>query len=420
MMNIRRTTWNFVASNQLCFGPGSIGAVGGWINRHKFNRVLVVTDLRLEKNAATQMLQTAIDQSNAQSMINTGGSESPTIETAKDIADAASEFGADLLIGLGGGSNLDLAKTVSLFAANDEATTTQLFADINSTALLRIPPSHQSIPTIAIPTTAGSGSEATDAAQIRTSAASLPKMILGEPLRPIAAFVDPQLALTCPEEVTAASGMTALASAIEAYLATNFFQFPEDLDSGLPFEGNHPLGDLYAERAISLIGPSFKSVAQDPDHLASRTSLGLGASLAGSAAANCGRSLTHALANAIRSQCSCKYGQAMALVLPHVLRFWSDTRAKRIGKLAELLGIDGASKLSESDAIDATIEFIEALSGALGLPRSAADLSNNNSTRSNIAENAMQLTAMIELSPKTVTQSDIEKILSQCGFKADN
>lgn len=419
MMNIRRTTWNFVASNQLCFGPGSIGAVGGWINRHNFNRVLVVTDLRLEKIAATQMLQTAIDQSNAQSMINTGGSESPTIETAKDIADAASEFGADLIIGLGGGSNLDLAKTVSLIAANDEATE-QFFADINSTALLRIPPSRQSIPTIAIPTTAGSGSEATDAAQIGTSSGSLPKMILGEPLRPIAAFVDPQLALTCPEEVTAASGMTALASAIEAYLATNFFQFPEDLVSGLPFEGNHPLGDLYAERAISLIGPSLKSVAQDPDHLASRTSLGLGASLAGSAAANCGRSLTHALANAIRSQCSCKYGQAIALVLPHVLRFWSDTRAKRIGKLAELLGIDGASNLSESDAIDATIEFIEGLRDAHGLPRSAADLSNNNSTRANIAKNAMQLTAMIELSPKTVTQSDIEKILSQCGFKADN
>jgi alcohol dehydrogenase class IV len=230
-------------------------------------------------------------------------------------------------------------------------------------------------------------------------------------LRPLAAIVDPQLTISCPSRVSAESGMDALTQAIEAYLVANFYGFPEDFEHGLAYEGNHPLGDLYAEKAIELIGKNLPQVVEEPDHLGARSGMALAATLAGTAFSTCGVCLVHALEYPVGAKYGGSHGVGNAILLPNVMRFWLPERQTRLAKIAGLLGVPNVDRMATDEAAEAAIEAVEYLRNSVNLPTTLTEIGGKPEDLVNLAEMAMSFQRLTRLSPRTTTKQDLENIL---------
>ena len=168
-------------------------------------------------------------------------------------------------------------------------------------------------------------------------------------LRPRFAVVDPKLTLSCPRKVTADSGIDALTHAIEAYTAVDNADFPLPPGETSLYQGRHPLGDCLAEKAISLIGANLPRAVEQPNDLAAREAMSLGAMLAGLAFSNVGVAMVHALEYPIGAATHCSHGAGNGLLLPYVMRYNLVGRERQFARIAELLGQD-VSGVSEKEA----------------------------------------------------------------------
>src|SRR5205085_8786790 len=174
-----------------------------------------------------------------------GGEPEPSMRAAEACIELARPFRPDALLGLGGGSNMDLAKIAATVLAHGGGPRDYVGDD-------KIPgPVH---PLLCVPTTAGTGSEVSAAAVLTDTDSKMKVGILSNYLRPRVALVDPLLTVSCPPRVTADSGIDALTHAIEAYTAVDNEEFPLPAEERTIYQGRHPLGDVLAERAIQLIG----------------------------------------------------------------------------------------------------------------------------------------------------------------------
>ena len=176
------------------------------------------------------------------------------------------------MVGLGGGSNMDLAKIAATLLAHGGTPQTFVGDD-------RIP--GPITPLICVPTTAGTGSEVSAASVLTDTENKMKVGILSNYLRPRVAIVDPLLTVSCPPRVTADSGIDALTHAIEAYTAVANAEIPLPEGERSVYQGKHPMGDMVAEKAITLIGKHLRRAVSHPDDLAAREGMALGATLAG-------------------------------------------------------------------------------------------------------------------------------------------
>lgn len=220
----------------------------------------------LEEVGLVAHVVAAIKQTEATATLFLDGEVEPSTATVASVVNSASEFQPDLFVALGGGSNMDLAKAAAAAFSHNCCAETLFGYDMVPGPIT---------PLVCLPTTAGTGSEVSHAAVIRNVETGKKASILSQHIRPEVALVDPYLTLSCPAKVTAESGMDALTHAIEAFLVKNFYLFDDDPQQGLAFEGNHPLGDMYAEGAIRLIALSLERATEDPLDLSAR-SHGLG------------------------------------------------------------------------------------------------------------------------------------------------
>ena len=400
--SLKRTTWNFFSGSQLTFGPGAIGTLAGVLRRGKSERVLVVSDQVLCGAGIVAQAEVAIQQTSSTMEIFRDGEIEPSIETVGKLIGVANEFQPDLFVAIGGGSNMDLAKAAA--AAFSNQCKVESFFGFDQVM-------GHATKVVCIPTTAGTGSEVTHSAILKKSATGSKAAILSQQIRPAVAIVDPQLTLSCPPQVSAESGIDALTHAIEAYLVRNFFAFSEDFDQGLPYEGNHPLGDMYAEKAIRLIGRHLQRVVDDPENLAARSGMALAATLAGVAFSSCGVSLAHALEYPIGSKYQCSHGVGNGVVLPAVMQYWSHTRQARVAQIADFLGVDQAEEMPAVEAADAAIGWVRELRERIGLPTGLSAVGGNETDIAGLANTAMSLERLVALSPITPTLKDMTGIL---------
>ena len=403
MDTLKRTTWNFFSGGQLTYGPGATGTLAAVIGRRDAGRVLVVGDQPLQEAGVVGQVEAAIAQTPAKVELFLDGEVEPSIATAEKLVQIGREFCPDLIVAVGGGSNMDLAKAVSAVLAHDVELESLFGFD-------RVP--GQTVPLVCLPTTAGTGSEVTQSAVLKSSVTGKKTSIQSQFLRPEVAIVDPQLTLSCPEKVTAESGMDALTHAIEAYLVTNFYTLGEDFQHGLAYEGNHPMGDLFAEKAITMIGKSLQQVVQDPDHLAARSAMSLAATYAGYAFASCGVCLAHAMEYPIGARYGSSHGVGNALLLPGVMRFWLPQRTSRLAKIAKLLGVPALDQVSEEEAAEAAIDAVEYLRGAVGLPSSLIEIGGCQEDLDQIVDESLALERLVKLSPRQPDRQDIRDIVS--------
>ncbi len=384
-----RTTWSSYSNPRLVFGPGALNQVGQVVSRLGGARTLLITDPIMEGLGVVERVASVLK---TELKVYAKGEIEPSTDAVSRCAALAREFNPDVTVAIGGGSNMDLAKLTCATVSSGKEPASMLGFDAVPGPIGNL---------VCIPTTAGTGSEASHSAVICNSDTGMKVAALSHYLRPQVAIVDPELTLSCPKKLTADSGIDALSHAIEGYLATDFSTL-ETNDSGiLAYEGNHPIGDLYSEKCIRLISEHFLKAVHEPSNIEARSGMALAATLGGLAFSNCGVALVHALAYPIGNRYKSSHGAGNGIALPEVMRFLKGSRAERLARIGALLGVDA----------DAAIEEVIRLRKEADLPERIADVGGRREDLPELAATAFKLEPLMALSPAKVDEQDLLAIL---------
>ena len=398
-----RETWTFHSAGQILFGRNAIGQIGEIAGRLGAKRVLIVTDSILDKAGALEKVRQPLAQGGLAVEVFTGGEPEPSMRVATKCLELARAFRPDVLVGLGGGSNMDLAKICATLLAHGGAPPTFVGDD-------KIP--GPIVPLVCVPTTAGTGSEVSAAAVLTDTDNQMKVGILSNYLRPRVAIVDPLLTVSCPAKVTADSGIDALTHAIEGYTAIDNALFPLPPGERSVYQGRHPLGDIMAEKAIALIGQYLRRAVANGLDLEAREGMALGATLAGLCFSNVGVAVVHALEYPVGGATHCSHGAGNGLLLPFVMRFNLSARPKEFANIARLLGED-VSGLSDQAAAPRAVSAVEKLRRDIGIPLRLRDLGAKPEQLRPFAEKAFQVKRILRVNPRAVTVEDLEGILKE-------
>jgi alcohol dehydrogenase len=395
-----RTVWSFHTAQQFLFGRGAAAQLGEVARRLGAKRILVVTDPILLKAGLIDAVHAPLSEEGVAVDIFSEGEPEPSLRAADKCIAVARHVKPDVLLGLGGGSNMDLAKITAVVLAHGGSPRDYVGDD-------QIP--GPIYPLICMPTTAGTGSEVSAATVLTDSDNHMKVGILSNYLRPRVALVDPLLTVSCPPKVTAESGIDALTHAIEAYTAVDNETFPLPPGERTVYQGRHLMGDMLAEKAIVQVGRYLRRAVADGNDLEAREGMALGATLAGMAFSNVGVAAVHALEYPVGGAVHCSHGAGNGLLLPAVMRFNLSARVPQFAAIAKLLGEDVLG-LTEHQAAERAVTAAERLRDAIGIPRRLRDLGVTEGQLRPFAEKAFGIRRILRVNPRTVTVDDLEGI----------
>ncbi len=310
--------------------------------------------------------------------------QEPTVTAFKQILDEARTFQADSVVGIGGGSVLDVAKLVAALLDNREQPVETLFG----IGLLR----KRGCWFACIPTTAGTGSEVSPNAILLDERDSLKKGIVSPHLLADAAYVDPRLTVTVPPKVTAETGMDALTHCIEAY--TNRFA--------------HPVVDIYALAGIRLIAANLLRAVQNGQDIEAREAMLLGSLYGGLCLGPVNTAAVHALSYPLGGTFHISHGLSNAILLPSVMRFNCPANPHRYAEVALACGVAPGS--SDEETAARGVEFVEHLSKACGIPTRLTEIGIPPTAVESMAKAAMEVQRLLRNNPRPVTEADAAAI----------
>lgn len=403
-----RTTWTFHSAGQLLFGRGAVRQLGDEARRLGLKRVFIVTDAILAKVGIVASVRAPLEAAGIAIETFEEGEPEPSLELAEVVLAQARKFGPDGIIGLGGGSNMDLAKLAAAVLSHGGTSRDYIGED-------KIP--GPVLPLICIPTTAGTGSEVSASSVMTDKAAQLKVGILSNYLRPRVALVDPELTLSCPRKVTADSGIDALTHAIEAFTAVDNAVFPLPPGERSTYQGRHPFGDMLAEKAIALVGQHLARACEAPHDLEAREGMALAATLGGMAFSNVGVALVHALEYPVGGAVHCSHGAGNGLLLPYVMRYNLPARRREFARIAQLLMPErfvagrALAEAEEIAAAEAAITEIERLRAVIGIPNRLSEIGAKPEQLRTFAEKAFGVKRILRVNPRVPTVDDLEEIL---------
>jgi len=403
-----RTTWTFHSAGQFLFGRGAVRQLGDEARRIGLKQVFIVTDAILARAGLVAAVRKPLEAAGIAIEVFEGGEPEPSLELAEVVLEQARKFGPDGLIGLGGGSNMDLAKLAAAVLAHGGTSRDYIGED-------KIP--GPVLPLICIPTTAGTGSEVSASSVMTDKAAQLKVGILSNYLRPRLALVDPELTVSCPRKVTADSGIDALTHAIEAFTAVDNADFPLPPGERSTYQGRHPFGDMFAEKAIALVGKHLVRACEAPHDLDAREGMALAATLGGLAFSNVGVALVHALEYPVGGAVHCSHGAGNGLLLPYVMRYNLPTRTREFARIAQLLAGDELGlnrpldEAEESAAAERAITAVEQLRAAIGIPNRLSEIGAKPEQLRGFAEKAFNVKRIVRVNPRVPTVDELEAIL---------
>lgn len=289
-------TYDLFVAGRISFGPGVSCRVGELAKKLEAKRAVLVTDESMEKLGISDRIAGILGREGIETCIFAGVEPEPSVETTDAVAMLARENDCQLVVGLGGGSCMDVAKAVSVLITNEGSAS--LYQGLG---LVKKP----GVPKIMIPTTSGTGSEVTFTAVLIRKSDGFKGGINDEKLYPDYSLLDPELALTMPPRVTASTGMDALTHAIEAFTG----------------KSASPMSDLFAREAIRKIGKWLRVATWNGSSLEARTEMMLASLYGGIALANAGVGACHSLAYPLGSLFGVGHGVANALLVPYVCRY---------------------------------------------------------------------------------------------------
>ncbi len=333
------TPFDFDPSIRVVFGAGTLGQLGDLARALAGPRALLVTDPGLVQAGLAEQAEHALQNAGLTTILFASAGENPTTEhVGAGVHHARAHGPIDLIVALGGGSALDCAKGINFLLTNGGQ-----MQDYRGYGKATQP----MLPSIGIPTTAGTGSEAQSYALI-ACADTRAKMACGDrQARFCIALLDPNLLASTPQSVRADAGMDALAHAVESYVSTR----------------RTPLSHMFASQAWELLALHYEATVADPQNAAD--AMLLGAHLAGAAIENSMLGAAHATANPLTARYPLSHGRAVALMLPHVIRLNAPAVDDLYGQLCAKIQLKGRGL--------ALAAHLEALGARVGLPRRLAD-----------------------------------------------
>jgi alcohol dehydrogenase len=364
---------------RLVFGNGSLDRLGEVVREIGARRALLVTDPGIVKAGHVGRALARLEAEGVETAVFDGVEENPSTLHVEAGLESAREAGIDCLVGLGGGSSMDCAKGINFLLTSGGS-----MKDYWGIGKARAP----MLPLIAVPTTAGTGSESQSFALI-SDPVTHQKMACGD-RRAAArvALLDPELTLTQPRLVAAATGIDALSHAVETAVTTR----------------RNPVSLAFSREAWRLLIGSFREVLGSPGDLGARGRMLLGASLAGAAIEGSMLGATHSAANPLTARHGIVHGHAIGILLPHVVRF---NAALAGGDYAELLRLAG--RRPEPEPGEALAGLLDEVLAASGLPRRLSECGVEETGLEALAtEAAAQWTA--QFNPRPVTGDDFLEI----------
>jgi len=370
---------------KVLFGANAFEQIGEVIADWGCRRAMIVSDPGIVALGYPEKAVTLLQRQGIDSTLYTGVHENPSSEDVIKGVEAAQQYQPDLLIGLGGGSSMDCAKGMNFVYTNGGEI--QDYWGIGKAQ-------KEMLPMVAIPTTAGTGSETQSFALI-SDAQTHVKMACGDKKATCrVAILDPVLTATQPHRLTALTGIDAIAHAVETMVTTKRNQ-----------KSLH-----FSQRSWELLSKNFPLVLENPGDLEARGGMQLGACLAGIAIESSMLGATHALANPLTAHYGIVHGQAIATMLPHVIRFNAATMENDYATLAELISNDNPSVHGASSEQLAT--FISGLVEQAGLSGNLQTLGVEQDRLAVLAEDAAKQWTK-QFNPRTVETEDLLLLYQQ-------
>lgn len=374
----------FQTTPRIIRGTGSLPKVKDEIARLGKSRVMILTDPGVVGAGILQQLESVLQDEKIDYTVFDQIEPDPQLQTAVEARDRILDNKADIVIGIGGGSPIDIAKVAAVMATN-----TQEIGELVGIDQVRVP----GLPTIIIPTTAGTGSEVTPIAILSDHDDKLKKGIVSPYLFPTVALLDANLTIALPAQITASTGMDALIHAIEAYTSKN-------ADS---------LTDTLAEKAMMLIYGNIREVYTNGGSREARLNMLEGSMLAGMAFANAGVTAVHAFAYPIGAEFYIPHGVANSIMLMPVMEFNLPSMLSRFARISELFNLETAG-LSEEEKAGLVLEELQSLVHDLDIPKNLSEFGIRDEHVGSLGEGVMKITRLLANNPRELTVADAEAI----------
>ncbi|QSB09913.1 iron-containing alcohol dehydrogenase [Lysinibacillus fusiformis] len=377
--------------HKLTFTPASYT---GWgclsqllLEVKKFNahNILIVTDPLLKEIGLTDNVEKPLIEKGYTTTIYTDIAPEPPLAIGEKLVDFTRKHPFDLVIGVGGGSALDLAKLAAVLAKHDGKVADYL--NLTGTKTL----DNKGLPKILIPTTSGTGSEVTNISVL--SLDTTKDVVTHDYLLADVAIVDPALTISLPSKVTAATGVDALTHAIEAYVSVNA----------------NAVTDALALQAIRLISQSIRTAVHNGQDKQARTDMSYGSYLAGLAFFNAGVAGVHALAYPLGGQFHIAHGDSNAVLLPYVMGYIRQSCEKRMKDILDAMGIS-SSYLSQEEASYKCVDALQQLVQDVKIPSTLQGFNIPVSALEQLTEDATKQTRILARSPMPLEREDIYQI----------
>jgi len=332
----------FILNETSYHGKGAIENIPAEVNARGLKKAFVCTDPDLIKFGVTKKVTDILDGAAIPYEIYSNIKANPTIENVQTGVAAYKASGADCIIAIGGGSSMDTAKAIGIIITNPE------YADVRSLEGVA-PTKNPCVPTIAVPTTAGTAAEVT-INYVITDVEKKRKFVCVDPHDiPVVAVVDPDMMATMPASLTAFTGMDALTHAIEGYIT----------------KGAWELSDMFHLKAIEIISRSLRGAVANTDE--GREGMALGQYVAGMGFSNVGLGVDHSMAHTLSAYYDMPHGKACATLLPCVMEYNAPCTGEKYREIARAMGVKGVDAMTQEEYRAAAIEAVRKLAEDVGI-----------------------------------------------------
>ena len=378
----------FVLNETSYFGKGAREELPREIKERGFKKVLVVTDKALFEVGVTARVTEVLDKAGIEYSVYSEVKPNPTIKNVLDGLAKCKEFGADVIVAVGGGSSIDTAKGISILMTNPDRVDVVSLNGASNTK-------NKGLPLIALPTTSGTAAEVTINYVITDEERKI-KMVCVDPHDiPILAIVDSDLMASMPKSIAASTGMDALTHAVEGYIT----------------KAHNTMSDMFHMKAIQLIFENLPAAVNEKDEKAIEN-MGLAQYIAGMGFSNVGLGIVHSMAHQLGAVYDTPHGVANAILLPTVMRFNGAVCADRFREILVNIGRPDAAHLNDQDVINTFVWMIEELSKKVGITMRVKDTGCKEEDLEMLADKAMQDPCKPG-NPREVTKEDFIRLFRE-------
>lgn len=383
-------SYAFFMPNISLMGPGCIKKISEEINSRGLKKALIVCGKRSSKSEEFKGVTDLLEENNIDYVVYPGSQPNPTVKNVMDGVEILKENDCDFVISYGGGSPHDCAKGIALVATNGG--NIKDYEGINKSK-------KPQLPLISINTTAGTASEMTVFSIITDEDRHVKMAIVDKNVTPILAVNDPELMVSMPKSLTAATGMDALTHAVEAYVST----------------AATPVTDACAQKAIELISQHLRDAVEDGTNMEARDMMAYAEYLAGMAFNSASLGYVHAIAHQLGGFYNLPHGVCNAILLPEVQEFNSRVSSNKLKDIAKFMGVD-TSNMSDEEGAKSCINAIRKLSSDVGIPSGLKELGVKVEDFDTLADNALKDACGLT-NPIKATHQDVKDILSKAMGK---